>query len=61
MLATFVEVAKPGSEVRITQVVKNDTSKDQSPLGLASTLVKNVKLAGLINIKDPITIEVTDQ
>jgi len=59
ILATFVEVAKPGSEVRITQVVKNDTSKDQSPLGLASTLVKNVKLAGLINIKDPITIDIS--
>ena len=54
-----MEVAKPGSEVRITQVVKNDTSKDQSPLGLASTLVKNVKLAGLINIKDPITIDIS--
>ena len=59
ILATFVEVAKPGSDVRITQVVKNDTSKDQSPLGLASTLVKNVKLAGLINIKDPITIDIS--
>ena len=54
-----MEVAKPGSEVRITQVVKNGTSKDQSPLGLASTLVKNVKLAGLINIKDPITIDIS--
>merc|ERR1712183_1215428 len=59
ILATFVEVAKPGSEVRITQVVKNDTSKDQSPLGLASKLVKNVKLAGLMNIKDPITIDIS--
>ena len=62
ILATFVELAKPGAEVNIAQVVKNDEAETLTPnatLKSAVDLVKCLKLAGLTNIGNSITIDIS--
>ena len=62
ILATFVELAKPGAEVNIAQVVKYDEAETLTPnatLKSAGDLVKCLKLAGLTNIGNSITIDIS--
>jgi len=62
ILASFVELAKPGAEIKITQVVKNDEALTITPdatLKGISDLIKSVKLAGLTNIGNSTTIDIS--
>lgn len=64
LLAIIVELAKPGADIKITQVVNDDIQSDKSsnqPIQASSILVKNLKLAGLTNIATPIKLNVSEE
>ena len=57
-LARIAELAKPGAKVTIAQAVKSsgDGSYD-AKLVNREQLVKNIKLAGLVNVQQPVALE----
>ena len=62
LLATLVELAKPGAELITRQVVLNgadDKASSDSSLKTFSDINKNLKLAGFTNIKTAIEIPIT--
>ena len=62
LLATLVELAKPGAEIVIRQVVLdyNDMTPSNTPLNTLANINKNLKLAGLINIEKETEITTSD-
>ena len=62
LLATLVELAKPGAEIVIRQVVldDHDMTPSNTPLNTLTNINKNLKLAGLINIEKETEISTSD-
>jgi len=63
LLATLVELSKPGAEVIINQVVSDNSTNSTSPNTIfndISDINKNLKLAGLTNIETATQIPTTD-
>lgn len=63
LLATLVELAKPGAEFIINEVVLDDAGSASPPntrLNTISTIHKNLKLAGLIKIETASETAVTE-
>ena len=64
LLATLVELAKPGAELITRQVVLNEADLKASSdfsLDTISDIYKNLKLAGFTNIKTAIEISTTEE
>ena len=63
LLATLVELSKPGAEVIINQVVSDNSTNSTTPSTIFNDIAdinKNLKLAGLTNIETATQIPTTD-
>ena len=61
-MASITELATPGAEIKLAQVVKDDETQDSyssPPLDIITNLIKNLKLAGLTKIGSPTEINIS--